>query len=233
MIKPVSYHILFSLFFFLGISWINVTPQNIAQPQQKLVDAMDILLPLMHLPGIVLCDNEEQIKIRIAALLDFTITNAKSIHELMAKPESTVGHCLLYEGPKAILTSLGTYYDAIRLFGDPQKNKNDQTLTKIKLTKISQIFQLALEIGLRICAYFEQKEHPEISKKIVSIADWVEIWRLICRLSIIADVDITSDQRIEMLKKIFHYCFDGFSSTIKTNIALFSLDEESLIEQSV
>ncbi|KKQ49816.1 MAG: hypothetical protein US69_C0002G0091 [candidate division TM6 bacterium GW2011_GWF2_38_10] len=193
-----------------------------------------ILSGLAHIPGICLTDSQNKIWVHFFALVDLILSSSKVAQEVSGHPEGSLAKCMVYDMPKSFFTLLGTMYDVMRLTGkvpDYVAMDDAAPTVKLKFFKIAQLFQLALEIGLRMVSLFEQSHNTIIGEKFAEAADWVEIWRLLSRFAYLADVDETAQDRIIVFKKMIAHFFGNCSEAFSKKVALFPFEEHDLQEK--
>jgi hypothetical protein len=187
-----------------------------------------------HVPGILTADSQSTLAVKSAALLALLATDAKVLSELLKHSHGCLAKQCVYDIPKTLLYMLAGYYDYVRLTGTPKIVPTDSLASKhMHLSKITQCFQLGLEVILRVLAYLDTvdhvaSDHHRVSFYLSELADWVELWRLLGRFGVLSDQDATFDERLGEIKQSLARSLNSISSDLaKRSIDLSMRDEFS------
>ncbi len=173
-----------------------------------------------QIPGILAIDSKNVAAIKASALLSMTATDAKILVELFKHSDDCLAKHCVYNVPKTMLYALASYYDYIRLTG--KLKEFDPTIPESKhigRAKITQFFQLGLEVLLRVFACIDSVDrevaiHGQMAGYLTELADWVELWRLIDRFSVLSDQDATFDERFKQVKQSIANSLTGLSGDL-------------------
>jgi len=146
---------------------------------------------LAQIPGILATDSNSALAIKAAALLNLATTDIKILKELFQKQDGCLAKQCVYNIPKMLAYTLATRYDHLRLTLDSKELvPGSPEIKKLHALKVKQFFQLGIEILFRVFAYMDSREavtpgRVPLAKYLSEAADWVELWRLIDRMSVL------------------------------------------------
>lgn len=184
---------------------------------------------LTHIPGILTIDSEKSIAVEASAMLAMMVTNTKILNELFKSQTGCLAKQCVYNIPKTIAYILASYYDYLRLTGTPKTvPAHSSEARHLRLFKITQFFQLGVEIAFRVFAYMDTLDatpgRRHLSGLLSESADIVELWRLLSRFGVLSEQDALCDECFDGVKQKFSEILNSFSSDlVKRTIDLSSL----------
>lgn len=149
-----------------------------------------------HVPYIVCVDHEDTNVVRATTAVANVATDAKILSELLTTRETTLLKDLVYPNrlPKVSAYTLALLYEAIRIVDAENvafKNKYGNAKKKLRMFKVAQSLQVAIEASLRLLSYASSVRTPHdtsFSFWLLELADFVEVWRLLARYKTFFDI---------------------------------------------
>ncbi|MBX9831408.1 hypothetical protein K2X40_05610 [Candidatus Babeliales bacterium] len=149
-----------------------------------------------HVPYIVCVDHEDTNVVRATTAVANVATDAKILCELLTTRETTLLKDLVYPNrlPKVSAYMLALLYEAIRIVDAENvafKNKYGNAKKKLRMFKVAQSLQVAIEASLRLLSYASSVRTPHDTSFafwLLELADFVEVWRLLARYKTFFDI---------------------------------------------
>ncbi|QQR48739.1 hypothetical protein IPF37_04220 [bacterium] len=155
-----------------------------------------LLRTVAHIPYIVCMDHEDTNIIGLTTGIANLATDAKIGCELLTTRETNLLKDLVYPNriPKVSAYTLAVLYDVIRIVDAENvafKNKYGNAKKKLRMFKIAQALQVAIEGTLRVLSYVSSVQTPSNQNMafwLLELADFIEIWRLLSRYKTFFDI---------------------------------------------
>lgn len=170
---------------------------------------------LMQIPSILTVDSENSWANKASLALDAIVLDGKVLTELFQRQEGCLAKSCVYNVPKVFAYLVLARYEHLLLFSEQNKTLGSEELwgggKSPRAFKISQCFQIGIEIAFRIFAYMDLRNgsmHGGSGNAgaLTEAADWVALWRLFERLEFLADKDANLKAQIDADKqKIIHF----------------------------
>ena len=170
-------------------------------------ELIEIIGCLTQIPGVLAIDSENALAIKAAALLDLAVIDAKILKDLFKNQTGCLAQHCIYNIPKVLAYILAARYDHLRLTATPKKAKpGSPEAQKLRSLKMTQFFQLGVEVLFRVFAYVDALDlaktgHSNLAEYLSEAADWVQLWRLLNRLNVLAEQDATLQAQLEADKQ--------------------------------
>lgn len=205
-----------------ALSTVRQCGRNVAAWYGDYEAIIELVTCLAQVPGICATDSENALAIDATASLSMAITSAKIFKELFREQRGCLAKQCVYNIPKTLAYCLANLYDYMRLTSDPKEFvKGSHEAKSLRLFKITQFFQLGVELLFRIFALIDV-HNPVVAGRyplaghLAEAADWVEVWRLLSRFGYLADQDKTFDARLEVIKQKIAEVLSGLSGEMVT-----------------
>lgn len=170
-------------------------------------EVIELLGCLAHVPGILTTDSQKAWAVKSSAVLAMMATDTKIFAELFKHSDGCLAKQCVYNIPKTTLYALASYYDYVRVMGEVTALPADSSaLGHMRWSKITQFFQLGIEIFLRVMACIDKYDNNTLTQGnrawyLSEAADWIELWRLIGRFGVLSDQDATFPERLGKIKQ--------------------------------
>lgn len=155
-----------------------------------------LLRTIAHIPYIVCMDHEDADVISLTTGIANLATDTKIVCELLTTRETNLLKDLVYPNriPKVSAYTLAVLYDVIRIVDAENvafKNKYGNAKKKLRMFKIAQALQVAIEGTLRVLSFVSSTHTPSDQNMafwLLELADFIEIWRLLSRYKTFFDI---------------------------------------------